>query len=102
LDLGTGADLYVKGGISKPERIMQFELAIADFRQPGPFLSRLPKHVRLVNGAWGDGPIGPNSNDLYEFEVVTGNASYMEGERFYLTPGQAKIAYFSKQPQLTA
>jgi hypothetical protein len=32
---------------------------------------------------------------MYEFEVVTGNAAYREGERFYLTPAQAKRAYFS-------
>lgn len=30
---------------------------------------------------------------MYEFEVVSGNAAYREGERFYLTPAQAQRAY---------
>jgi len=30
---------------------------------------------------------------MYEFEVVTGNASYREGERFYLTHGEAQRVY---------
>ncbi|MGA8172521.1 MAG: hypothetical protein WB816_17055 [Methylocystis sp.] len=34
---------------------------------------------------------------MYEFEVVTENAAYKKGERFYLTPSQAKRAYFSGQ-----
>jgi hypothetical protein len=92
-----GADLYVKTDISKSERMMQIELAIADFKQLGGLLSRLPKHVRLVKGASGQGADPPDPNDLYEFEVVTGNASYMEGERFYLTPAQAQRAYFSSR-----
>jgi hypothetical protein len=43
----------------------------------------LPKHVRFLG-----------AGRLYEFEVVAGNASYREGERFYLTPAQARRAYF--------
>lgn len=30
---------------------------------------------------------------IYEFEVVTGNAAYRAGERFFLTAGQAQRAY---------
>jgi hypothetical protein len=32
---------------------------------------------------------------MYEFEVIAENAAYKRGERFYLTPAQAKRAYFS-------
>lgn len=44
--------------------------------------------------------LGPQSSPspsfgAYEFEVVTGNASYREGERFFLTPAQAERVYFS-------
>lgn len=33
--------------------------------------------------------------DMYEFEVIAENAAYRKGERFYLTPSQAKRAYFA-------
>ena len=36
----------------------------------------------------------PTVPGMYEFEVVTGNAAYREGERFYLTPAQAQRVYF--------
>jgi hypothetical protein len=32
---------------------------------------------------------------MYEFEVIAENAAYRKGERFYLTPSQAKRAYFA-------
>ncbi len=59
---------------------------------------RLPKQVRLrarepLSGGPGSEP-APWTG-VYEFEVVTGNAAYREGERFYLTPAQAARAYFS-------
>lgn len=57
-------------------------------------LSLLPKNVLLLGEAaplTGDAP-EPLAG-LYEFEVVTGNAAYREGERFYLTQAQAKRAY---------
>jgi hypothetical protein len=55
----------------------------------------LPKQVRLRAGdALAGGANSPGAG-VYEFEVVTGNAAYREGERFYLTPAQAARAYFS-------
>ncbi len=57
-------------------------------RRPGA--SGLPKcvfsHGRKASGG-----------DLYEFEVIAGNAAYSEGERFYLTPAQARSAYFPEK-----
>jgi hypothetical protein len=46
--------------------------------------------VRLVGGAAqaGDGL----DDGLLEFEVLKGNAAYGEGERFFLTPAQARRA----------
>lgn len=53
----------------------------------GAVASLLPKKVRFV------GPTGDSaSGGLLEFEVVTGNAAYGAGERFYLTPAQARRA----------
>jgi len=75
---------------------MPIELGIADFGQLGALLSQLPKNVRLV-GEPGQGLGTESSDTLFEFEVVTGNASYKEGERFYLTPAQARRVYFSAQ-----
>jgi hypothetical protein len=55
----------------------------------------LPKQVCLRGcGALSGGSI-PSRDRVYEFEVVTGNAAWREGERFYLTPAQAERAYFS-------
>jgi hypothetical protein len=48
----------------------------------------LPRSVRFV-GANGGASVG----GLCEFEVVSGNAAYREGERFYLTPAKAQKAY---------
>jgi hypothetical protein len=51
-------------------------------------LGLLPRSVRVLAGATealGDG--------LVEFEVVSGNAAYREGERFFLTPAKARRAY---------
>jgi hypothetical protein len=57
--------------------------------QGGAF-GRLPKNVRRVGVA-----LQPN---FVEFEVVVGNASYREGEHFYLSAEQARRAYsFPKQ-----
>lgn len=59
----------------------------------GAFLRRLPRSVRLL-GASGDAPRSQSGMyEFYEFEVVSGNAAYREGERFYLTPAQAQRAY---------
>lgn len=44
----------------------------------------LPPSVRLLAAP---------SGALCEFEVVSGNAAYREGERFYLTPERASRAY---------
>jgi hypothetical protein len=35
------------------------------------------------------------ATEMYEFEVIAENAAYRKGERFYLTPSQAKRAYFA-------
>jgi hypothetical protein len=65
-----------------------------EFREQGGSLSRLPKNVRFL-GKWpAETDRAPEpSNGMYEFEVVTGNASYREGERFYLTHGEAQRVY---------
>ena len=65
-------------------------LAVSDCAGAGA-LGRLPKNVRRVGLAFQPG--------LVEFEVVVGNASYCEGEHFYLTADQARRAY-SAQAQL--
>lgn len=51
----------------------------------GAGLGLLPRNVRFL-GAQG-------ADSLCEFEVVSGNAAYREGERFYLTPANAQKAY---------
>ncbi len=57
-------------------------------------MTGLPKCVRPL-GCVGvlDGSAMRLAGEMVEFEVVTGNAAYREGERFYLTPAQAKVAY---------
>lgn len=54
-------------------------------------LALLPKTVRLLREALGEGAQGFDA--MCEFEVVAGNAAYQKGERFFLTPAQAKRAY---------
>jgi hypothetical protein len=54
----------------------------------GADLRLLPKNVRLLGG-----PTDAFSDDLVEFEVVSGNAAYREGERFFLSPAKARKAY---------
>ena len=49
------------------------------------FNGRLPRLARRI------GPPGPAS--LIEFVVIAGNASYREGEHFFLTAEQARRAY---------
>ncbi len=65
-----------------------------EFREQGASLRRLPKSVRFL-GKWpADADCAPDrSSGMYEFEVVTGNAAYQEGERFYLTHGEAQRVY---------
>jgi hypothetical protein len=58
----------------------------------GASLGLLPRSVRFL-GASPAGDDGEAACGLYEFEVVSGNAAYREGERFYLTPTQAQKAY---------
>ncbi len=65
-------------------------LAVPQAGARGGFLGRLPKNVRRIGVA--------RTASLVEFEVVVGNASYREGEHFYLTAEQARRAYhFPKQ-----
>jgi hypothetical protein len=51
----------------------------------GADLGLLPRSVRFL-GAQGD-------DALCEFEVISGNAAYRIGERFYLTLAKAQKAY---------
>ncbi len=55
----------------------------------------LPKMVCFLGRESSHQSARSPSFGVYEFEVVTGNASYREGERFYLTPAQAERAYFA-------
>ena len=61
------------------------DLAVPFAGARGGFLGRLPKNARRIGAA--------QPANLVEFEVVTGNASYCEGEHFYLTAEQARRAY---------
>jgi hypothetical protein len=70
------------------------EIGIGEFAGQGASSSLLPKNVRFL----GEAPtvtedVSRPSTGMCEFEVVTGNAAYREGERFYLTPAQARRAY---------
>lgn len=52
----------------------------------------LPKSVRFVGPLSSlDAPASPE--DLCEFEVLTGNAAYKQGEHFYLRRSRARRAY---------
>jgi hypothetical protein len=53
----------------------------------GADLGLLPKSVRQLV------PSADGAEGLCEFEVVSGNAAFREGERFYLTPSKALKAY---------
>lgn len=54
----------------------------------GPGLGLLPRCVRRVSAS------APARDDrLVEFEVVSGNAAFREGERFYLSAAEARKAY---------
>jgi hypothetical protein len=80
-----GAPMAVDGGARKE---------VLEFREPGASLSRLPRSVRFLGEvSAGTEPMSQSANGLYEFEVVTGNAAYREGERFYLTAAQAERVY---------
>jgi len=37
------------------------------------------------------------ATEMYEFEVIAEKCRLQEGERFYLTPSQAKRAYFANR-----
>jgi hypothetical protein len=92
--ISGGGDAYMQSMING-ESVMLIELGVADLAEHGAFLGQLPKNVRLVGGP--DMGLAPQDPDkLYEFEVLTGNACYREGERFYLTPAQARRAYLSQ------
>ena len=57
-------------------------------------LNRLPKSVRMLGRQPAEQDRTPELGaPMYEFEVLTGNAAYRAGERFYLTAGQAQRAY---------
>lgn len=65
------------------------------------FSSRLPRSVRFLGASSQQAAARPQAglqSGLYEFEVVSGNAAYREGERFYLTPTQAQRAYPMASP----
>ena len=88
-DLGTVAMMDMDQGASNWVR---------DFREQGAPTCHLPKSVRFL----GEVPAAETRQDpcaaMYEFEVVTGNAAYREGERFYLTPAQAQRVYLILPP----
>ena len=59
-------------------------------------LNHLPRSVLLRGAPSTRDTAAPRPPaDMYEFEVIAENAAYRKGERFYLTPSQAKRAYFS-------
>jgi hypothetical protein len=70
------------------EATMTIDQGAGNFWERSAHSLGLPKKVRLRGSATPSAPV-------YEFEVIAGNASYREGERFYLTPAQAERAYFS-------
>ena len=73
--------------------------AVREFKEQGAALNHLPKSVRFLGEAPTETECMPQkSAGMYEFEVVTGNAAYREGERFYLTPAKrnAFISWFSQ------
>ncbi len=55
----------------------------------------LPRSVFFRGAPFARDENAPLAADMYEFEVIAENAAYKRGERFYLTPAQAKRAYFS-------
>ena len=58
--------------------------------------NHLPRSVLLRRAPLaGDDEARRPAADMYEFEVIAENAAYRKGERFYLTPSQAKRAYFA-------
>ena len=70
-----------------------------EFIERGAPLRRLPKSVRMLGKSAVEAGSAPErSAPMYEFEVVTGNAAYRAGERFYLTAGQAQRAYRIELP----
>jgi len=65
-----------------------------EFSERGAPLCRLPKSVRMLGKQPAEPGRAPERGAaMYEFEVVTGNAAYRAGERFYLTAAQARRAY---------
>jgi len=89
LNESTGATMPIDQGARK---------GVLDFREPDASISRLPKNVRFVGEVPTETDCMPQpSNGMYEFEVVTGNAAYREGERFYLTAAQAERVYLLMQ-----
>jgi hypothetical protein len=58
-------------------------------------LALLPKSVRLLRDGLGQGAQGLDA--CCEFEVVSGNAAYQKGERFFLSPEKARRAYLGPQ-----
>ena len=71
---------------------------ILEFTGSRAGVTSLPKRVRFLGSSvQTDLPTLP-ARSVYEFEVITGNAAYREGERFYLTPAKANI-YFNISAQ---
>ena len=65
-----------------------------EFSERGAPLGRLPKSVRMLGKQPAErSGASERGGAIYEFEVVTGNAAYRAGERFFLTAGQAQRAY---------
>jgi len=69
---------------------------VLELSKQGVRWGHLPKSVCLRNTPAAQNNITRRpAIGMYEFEVVTENAAYKKGERFYLTPAQAESAYFS-------
>ncbi len=69
-------------------------LSVPDAGARNGFFGRLPKNARRTGAT--------HFANLVEFVVVTGNASYREGEHFYLTAEQARRAYSGASAQLVS
>lgn len=72
-------------GMAKQGRNMEALLTILE-KDEGAGFALLPRSVRLLAAP-------QEARAFCEFEVVSGNAAYREGERFYLTQAKARRAY---------
>jgi hypothetical protein len=81
---------------SNEESVMNSANGVLELSENCVNSNHLPRSV-LLRGAPSarDDKARRPATDMYEFEVIAENAAYRKGERFYLTPSQAKRAYFA-------